>query len=89
MPGGSHGNRRWPEGVPRIGAILLPSSIGLTPEEPTCILNDAAPRLLCFDPEFIPVTEALRRLAPSVEFVDALPKGGTGKILKEVLREKY
>jgi acyl-CoA synthetase (AMP-forming)/AMP-acid ligase II len=25
----------------------------------------------------------------SVDFVDELPKGGTGKILKTVLREKY
>jgi acyl-CoA synthetase (AMP-forming)/AMP-acid ligase II len=24
-----------------------------------------------------------------VEFLDELPKGGTGKILKRVLREKY
>jgi long-chain acyl-CoA synthetase len=25
----------------------------------------------------------------SVEFMEVLPKGGTGKILKKVLREKY
>lgn len=29
------------------------------------------------------------RLPKSVEFVTELPKGGTGKILKNVLREKY
>lgn len=29
------------------------------------------------------------KLPKSVDFVTALPKGGTGKILKNVLREKY
>jgi len=29
------------------------------------------------------------KVPKSVEFVDVLPKGGTGKILKKVLREKY
>lgn len=29
------------------------------------------------------------KVPKSVEFADALPKGGTGKILKKVLREKY
>jgi acyl-CoA synthetase (AMP-forming)/AMP-acid ligase II len=29
------------------------------------------------------------KIPKSVEFVDALPKGGTGKILKKVLRQKY
>ena len=29
------------------------------------------------------------KVPKSVEFVDSLPKGGTGKILKKVLREKY
>lgn len=29
------------------------------------------------------------KVPESVEFVDQLPKGGTGKILKKVLREKY
>jgi acyl-CoA synthetase (AMP-forming)/AMP-acid ligase II len=29
------------------------------------------------------------KIPKSIEFVDALPKGGTGKILKKVLREKY
>ena len=47
-------------GVPQIGAILLAMNIRLAPEELTYILNDAAPRVLCFDPEFIPLVEALR-----------------------------
>jgi len=54
-------------GVPQLGAILLPMNIRLTPEELTHILNDAAPRVLCFDPEFIPLVEALRLRAASVE----------------------
>jgi len=29
------------------------------------------------------------KIPKSIEFVDALPKGGTGKILKKVLREKF
>jgi len=29
------------------------------------------------------------KIPKSIEFTDALPKGGTGKILKKVLREKY
>jgi acyl-CoA synthetase (AMP-forming)/AMP-acid ligase II len=29
------------------------------------------------------------KVPKSIEFVDALPKGGTGKILKKVLREPY
>jgi len=29
------------------------------------------------------------KVPKSIEFLSALPKGGTGKILKKVLREKY
>jgi acyl-CoA synthetase (AMP-forming)/AMP-acid ligase II len=29
------------------------------------------------------------KIPKSIEFTDVLPKGGTGKILKKVLREKY
>ena len=54
-------------GVPQIGAILLPINIRLAPEELTYILNDAAPGVLCFDPEFIPLVESLRPGARSVE----------------------
>ena len=54
-------------GVPQIGAILLAMNIRLAPEELTYILNDAAPRVLCFDPEFIPLVEALRARVQCVE----------------------
>jgi fatty-acyl-CoA synthase len=54
-------------GVPQIGAILLAMNIRLSPEELTHILNDASPRVLCFDPEFIPLVEAMRPNVTSVE----------------------
>ena len=54
-------------GVPQIGAILLPLNIRLNPEELGYILNDSAPRLLFFDPEFIPLVEGLRAQVQSVE----------------------
>src|SRR5208282_3650673 len=54
-------------GVPQIGAILLPLNIRLSPEELTYILNDAAPRLLFFDAEFIPLIELMRPQLKSVE----------------------
>ncbi len=59
-------------GVPQVGAILLPLNIRLSPEELTYILNDAAPRLLCFDPEFIPMVEAMRPHLKSIEKFVAL-----------------
>jgi fatty-acyl-CoA synthase len=54
-------------GVPQIGGILLPLNIRLSGEELAYILNDAAPRVLCFDPEFLPLVEALRSQVPSIE----------------------
>jgi len=54
-------------GVPQIGAILLPMNIRLAPEELAYILDDATPRVLFFDPEFIPLVEALRTRAHSIK----------------------
>jgi acyl-CoA synthetase (AMP-forming)/AMP-acid ligase II len=59
-------------GVPQLQAVLLPLNIRLSPEELGYILNDASPRLLFFDPEFIPLVEALRAGAKSVEHFIAL-----------------
>jgi len=59
-------------GVPQIGAILLPLNIRLSVEELAYILNDAAPRVLCFDPEFLPLVESLRGQVQSVEHYIAL-----------------
>jgi fatty-acyl-CoA synthase len=54
-------------GVPQIGAILLPLNIRLSTEELAYILNDAAPRVLCFDPEFLGLVESLRRQVSCIE----------------------
>jgi acyl-CoA synthetase (AMP-forming)/AMP-acid ligase II len=59
-------------GVPQLQAVLLPLNIRLSGEELTFILNDAAPRVLFFDPEFIPLIEALKPGAQSVEHFIAL-----------------
>src|SRR5437867_7126028 len=53
-------------GVPQIGAVLLPLNIRLSPEELAYILNDASPRVLFFEPEFIPLVEGLRLQVCSV-----------------------
>ncbi len=54
-------------GVPQLGAILLPLNIRLSCEELAYILNDSAPRVLCFDPEFTPLVDRLRTQAPSLQ----------------------
>lgn len=59
-------------GVPQLGAILLPLNIRLSSEELAYILNDSAPRVLCFDPEFLPLVEALRGQVSSVKHYVAL-----------------
>lgn len=59
-------------GVPQLGAILLPLNIRLSCEELAYILNDSAPRVLCFDPEFLPLVDALRGQAPLVQHWVAL-----------------
>ncbi|HEY6291685.1 MAG TPA: fatty acid--CoA ligase [Terriglobia bacterium] len=59
-------------GVPQIGAVLLPLNIRLSCEELAYILNDAAPRVLSFDPEFLPLVEALRGQVPCIRHYVAL-----------------
>jgi acyl-CoA synthetase (AMP-forming)/AMP-acid ligase II len=59
-------------GVPQLGAILLPLNIRLSAEELAYILNDAAPAVLFFDPEFIPLLEKLRPGVQSVRHFVAL-----------------
>ncbi|HEV2379527.1 MAG TPA: long-chain-fatty-acid--CoA ligase [Terriglobia bacterium] len=59
-------------GVPQLSAILLPLNIRLSCEELAYILSDAAPRILCFDPEFLPLVEALRSQGATVEHYVAL-----------------
>ena len=78
-------------GVPQIGAILLPLNIRLSPEELNYILNDAAPRILCFDPEFIPLVESLRSPVKAIEHYialrDAKPAWAHPKFYDELLAE--
>ena len=78
-------------GVPQIGAVLLPLNIRLSPEELAYILNDAGPRVLCFDPEFIPLVEALRPQAESIEHYialrDAKPAWAHPEFYDELLAE--
>src|SRR5437867_11385527 len=59
-------------GVPQVGCILLPLNIRLSTEELSYVLNDAGPRVLFFDPEFIPQVEDLRHRVSSVEIFIAL-----------------
>jgi fatty-acyl-CoA synthase len=59
-------------GVPQLGAILLPLNIRLSCEELGYILSDSAPRVLCFDPEFAPLVEQLRRQGASTPHYVAL-----------------
>ncbi|HEV2425008.1 MAG TPA: long-chain-fatty-acid--CoA ligase [Terriglobia bacterium] len=59
-------------GVPQLGGILLPLNIRLSCEELAYILNDAAPRVLCFDSEFLPLVEGLRGQVSSVGHYVAL-----------------
>lgn len=64
--------------VPQLGAILLPLNIRLSAEELSYILNDAAPRFLFFDPEFIPLIEILRQHSKSVQHFIALRPDSNG-----------
>ncbi len=78
-------------GVPQLGAILLPLNIRLSAEELAYILNDAAPAMLFFDPEFIPLLEELRQGAQSVRHFVALrgspPSWAHPKTYDEILAE--
>ena len=78
-------------GVPQIGAILLPLNIRLSAEELTFILNDSGARLLFFDPEFVPLLEAMRPQLKTVERFVALhgekPAWAHAKTHDEMLAE--
>ena len=78
-------------GVPQLGAILLPLNIRLAPEELIYILNDAAPTVLFFDPEFVPLLEKLRTDTPSIRHFVALrgsaPEWSHPKTYDEILAD--
>jgi fatty-acyl-CoA synthase len=77
--------------VPQIGSVLLPLNIRLSPEELTYILQDSAPRVLFFDPEFIPLVEGMRPHLRSVEqyiaLRDAMPAWANPKFYDELVNE--
>jgi fatty-acyl-CoA synthase len=54
-------------GVPQARAILLPLNVRLTEPELTAVLQHAAPRVLIYEDEFLPVVEALRETCPSIQ----------------------
>jgi acyl-CoA synthetase (AMP-forming)/AMP-acid ligase II len=78
-------------GVPQLGAILLPLNIRLSAEELTYILSDAAPAILFFDPEFVPLLEELRPGVQSVRHFVVLrgspPEWAHPKTYDEILSE--
>src|SRR5262249_31929010 len=76
-------------GVPQIGAILLPLNIRLSPEELAYILNDAAPSVLFFDPELLPIVETLRQERASVNAYVALRRDPPGTPPEWVCERSY
>ncbi len=78
-------------GVPQLGAILLPLNIRLSAEELVYILNDASPRLLFFDPEFVPLIEGMRphlkSIARYISLRDVRPAWAHPKFYDELVAE--
>jgi acyl-CoA synthetase (AMP-forming)/AMP-acid ligase II len=62
--------------VPQISSVLLCLNVRLSPEELIYILNDAGPRLLFFDPEFVPLLEFMRPRLSTVEHFIPLRERG-------------
>ena len=56
-------------GVPMARAILLSLNVRLSPEEQAYILEHSGSRLVIFDPEFLPLAEALRAQAPQLRWL--------------------
>src|SRR5271165_1207870 len=66
-------------GVLEAGAVLLPLNVRLAPKELAYILNDAEATVLFFERQFLPLVEAFRQAALSVEafvVLDAQPDAG-------------
>jgi acyl-CoA synthetase (AMP-forming)/AMP-acid ligase II len=60
-------------GVPEAGGVLLALNVRLAAQELAYVLNNSGAKVLFFEREF----------------VEVLPKTGTGKLLKRELRKKY
>jgi len=54
-------------GVLEAGCVLLPLNIRLSAQELTFVLNDAKPRFLFLEQQFLPLVEAFRSAVPSIE----------------------
>ena len=54
-------------GVLEAGCILLPLNIRLAPAELAAVINDAEPRFLFTERQFLPLVNAFRQTAPSIE----------------------
>src|SRR3954469_3475041 len=54
-------------GVLEAGCILLPLNIRLAPHELEFVLNDASPKFLFLEQQFVPLVEKFRGTVPSVE----------------------
>ena len=65
-------------GVVQIGAILLPLNVRLAPGDFVFILNDAGPRALFIEPEFLPVWRQIRAELKTVTQVILLADAAAG-----------
>lgn len=54
-------------GVLEAGCVLLPLNIRLAAQELAFVLNDAKPRFLFLEQQFLPIVESFRRSTPSIE----------------------
>ncbi|HEU4391061.1 MAG TPA: fatty acid--CoA ligase [Blastocatellia bacterium] len=63
-------------GVVQIGAVLLPLNIRLTPQEIAFILNDSESTVIFYDRDFLPIVEAVRGSAETIQhYIPLDPKG--------------
>ncbi len=56
-------------GVPMASAVLLSLNVRLSAEEQTYILEHSGSKLVVFDPEFLPLVEALRKQLPQLRWL--------------------
>jgi acyl-CoA synthetase (AMP-forming)/AMP-acid ligase II len=72
-----------------LGVIAVPINIRLSPTEIAHVLADAEPHGLISDRVLPAFSRHLQGSAPHRVSETELPKGGSGKILKRVLRERF
>ncbi|MEZ5366456.1 MAG: AMP-binding protein [Bryobacterales bacterium] len=60
-------------GVPIAGAVLLSLNVRLSAEEQAYILEHSGSKLVVFDPEFLPLAEALRKQLPQLRWLSLEP----------------